>query len=117
MKGIRTAIYKVDDLTKAKAWYSEVFRVTPYFDQEFYVGFSVGEYELGLLPNKDVSKNLSDNVLVYWDVDNIDQEYKRLKDMGATDYELPHNVGGNIYIAALRDLWGNIIGIICSSDT
>jgi catechol 2,3-dioxygenase-like lactoylglutathione lyase family enzyme len=42
-QGLRTAIYHVDDLDKAKAWYSAVLGKQPYFDQPFYVGFNVGE--------------------------------------------------------------------------
>ena len=47
--GLRTAIYPVKDLAKAKDWYSQVLEMKPYFDQPFYVGFQVGGFELGLL--------------------------------------------------------------------
>ena len=49
--GLRTAIYPVADLDAAKRWYSQVLGQTPYFDQPFYVGFEVGGFELGLLPD------------------------------------------------------------------
>ena len=39
--GLRTAIYPVPDLAAGKAWYSRVLGREPYFDQPFYVGFSV----------------------------------------------------------------------------
>jgi lactoylglutathione lyase len=48
--GLRTTIYKVSDLAKAKAWYSKVFDTTPYFDEPYYVGYNIGGYELGLQP-------------------------------------------------------------------
>jgi hypothetical protein len=47
LQGLRTAVYKVDDLAAAKEWYSSTFGIQPYFDQTFYVGFNVGGYELG----------------------------------------------------------------------
>src|ERR1022692_1269445 len=50
IKGLRTAIYHVNDLAKAKAWYSQVLEHEPYFDQPFYVGYEVGGFELGLVP-------------------------------------------------------------------
>src|SRR3981081_3371696 len=56
--GLRTAIYHVDDIEKAKAWYSEVLGTKPYFDQPFYVGFNVAGYELGLQPG---AGNTADN--------------------------------------------------------
>lgn len=50
--GLRTAIYPAPDLAAAKAWYSKVLDLAPYFDEPFYVGFSVGGFELGLLPGR-----------------------------------------------------------------
>ena len=52
--GLRTAIYKVTDIKKAKAWYSNVLGINPYFDEPFYVGFNVGGYELGLNPDPNL---------------------------------------------------------------
>jgi len=49
--GLRTAIYPVTDLARGKAWYADVLGVAPYFDQPFYVGFTVGGFELGLIPD------------------------------------------------------------------
>ncbi|MAO08528.1 MAG: glyoxalase/bleomycin resistance/extradiol dioxygenase family protein, partial [Alteromonas sp.] len=48
MLGLRTTIYKVNDLAKAKVWYEKAFETTPYFDEPFYVGFNIQGYELGL---------------------------------------------------------------------
>ena len=39
--GLRTTVYRVGDLAEAKAWYSETFPVSPYFNEPFYVGFNV----------------------------------------------------------------------------
>ena len=50
MLGLRTLIYDVTDIVKAKAWYSDVFGKAPYFDEPFYVGFNIGGYEFGLRP-------------------------------------------------------------------
>ena len=46
IQGLRTVIYHVNDLAKAKAWYTETLGIKPYFDEPFYVGFNVGGYEL-----------------------------------------------------------------------
>ena len=50
--GLRTTIYKVGDISIAKKWYSKAFRIQPYFDEAFYVGFNIGGFELGLQPEK-----------------------------------------------------------------
>lgn len=48
LRGLRTVIYKVPDLARAKTWYGSTFGIAPYFDEPFYVGFNVGGFELGL---------------------------------------------------------------------
>ena len=50
-QGLRTVIYPVSDLEKAKAWYGQVLKSRPMFDKPFYVGFNVGGFELGLDPD------------------------------------------------------------------
>lgn len=116
MLGLRTAIYKVPDLQTAKEWYAEAFNTQPYFDEPFYVGFNIGGYELGLLPYEGNPPVLGDNVLVYWGVDNINEEYMRLFELGAEGYEEPNNVGGEIMVASLKDPWGNLIGLIYNPE-
>lgn len=39
--GLRTCIYKVEDLAKAKQWDADAFKVKPYFDEPYYVGFNI----------------------------------------------------------------------------
>ena len=49
--GLRTVIYHVSDLARAREWYTRAFGTTPYFDEPFYVGFQIGGFELGLDPD------------------------------------------------------------------
>ena len=49
--GMRTVIYPADDLAAAKNRYAQVLGSRPYFDEPFYVGFNVGGFELGLIPD------------------------------------------------------------------
>mgnify|MGYP000645705540 CR=1 FL=1 len=111
MLGLRTTIYRVNDLVKAKAWYTKAFKVEPYFDEPFYVGFNVKGYELGLLPEEEKTAK-GENVLSYWGVEDITAIYKHLLDLGATTHEEPTNVGGELMVASVKDPWENIIGII-----
>lgn len=113
--GLRTTIYKVTDLDKAKGWYTEVFETQPYFDEPFHVGFNIAGYELGLQP-EEPSSNKTSNVLTYWGVENAETEYKRLLDLGATEHEAPQNVGGEIVVASVKDPWGNVVGLIYNPE-
>ena len=49
--GLRTAIYFVPDLARAKEWYRALLEVDPYYDSPYYVGFNVAGFELGLHPS------------------------------------------------------------------
>ena len=110
--GLRTAIYHVDDLAKAKAWYSETLATPPYFDEPFYVGFNVGGYELGLNPDVSKVKPGAGGTVVYWGVTDADAALARLLARGARPHEEVQDVGGGIRVAAVLDPFGNVLGII-----
>ena len=112
MLGLRTVVYMVDDLEKAKDWYSKVFKAKPYYDTPYYVGFNIGGYELGLHPKEKSKGTDNGTVLSYWGVENVEEVYNSLIKMGATKHEAPNNVGGDIVLATVYDPWKNIIGII-----
>ena len=115
MLGLRTTIYKVFDLTDAKDWYTKVFQVPPYFEEEFYVGFNIAGYELGLQPEYLVTEK-HDAVVSYWGVENVEAEFNRILELGATAHEEPQNVGGDIMVATLKDPWHNVIGLIYNPE-
>lgn len=110
--GLRTCIYKVADLQAAKAWYSKAFDTAPYFDEAYYVGFNIGGYELGLLPEGDPVQEKADTVVTYWGVEDIHEKYTAFLEMGATVHEEPTNVGGELMVATVKDPWGNNVGLI-----
>ncbi len=111
IKGLRTTIYKVSDLARAKAWYTTAFGVTPYFDEPFYVGFNIGGFELGLDPDVPAPIHTG-GVHTYWGVDDLDATHARLLALGAREHEAPKEVGGGIKVATVLDPFGNIIGLI-----
>lgn len=110
--GLRTTVYKVNDLNKAKEWYEKAFNTQAYFNEDFYVGFTIGGYELGLLPDPNSSIAKTENVVAYWGVDDINESYERLIKAGAIANEKPENVGGELWVASVKDPWENVIGII-----
>jgi predicted enzyme related to lactoylglutathione lyase len=107
--GLRTAIYPVADLPKAKAWYQLVLGVEPYFDEPFYVGFSVGGFELGLLPSGTPGTS---GPQALWGVSEASAELGRLVALGARELEPVTEVGEQIKVAAVQDPFGNRLGII-----
>ena len=114
LQGLRTVGYKVNDINKAKEWYSHILGIRPYFDEPFYVGFNVGGYELGLQP-EDLSDEIkSTNVVTYWGVSDAKMAYDSLLKHGATPFEEPADVGEGIVVATVLDPWGNAFGVICN---
>jgi predicted enzyme related to lactoylglutathione lyase len=111
-QGLRTAAYQAKDLEKAKAWYSSVLGLQPYFDQPFYVGFNVGGYELGITPGEKAGSNRVPAGIAYWGVADAQAAYKRLVEMGATGLEPIQDVGEGILIGAVHDPFGNVLGVI-----
>src|SRR4051812_3069435 len=91
IQGLRTVIYPAADLASAKAWYAQVVGHEPYFDQPFYVGFSVGGFELGLIPD---GVPRTDGPLAYWGVPDLAAEVERLTGLGAAVHDTIKDVGG-----------------------
>lgn len=108
--GLRTAVYYVTDVARARDWYSSVLGIEPYFDEPFYVGFNVGGYELGLHP--DEGKPKGEGHVAYWGVENAEQSLARLLEFGATRHEDVQDVGGDIKVATVKDPFGNVLGLI-----
>jgi len=110
--GLRTAIYYVSDMQKAKEWYSKILEKEPYFDQPFYIGFNVGGFELGLHPLENENKKGEGGSEVYWGVKDLKNSLKILTENGAKILQDVLDVGEGILIASVIDPFGNVFGII-----
>ena len=110
--GLRTCQYNIppDKMDEAKAWYTSVTGAPPYFDEPFYVGFSVGGFELGLLP--DGGPPGPGGTVAYWGTTDIRAEVDRLMALGARIHTAPQDVGGDILVAVVLDPFGNQVGVI-----
>ena len=111
--GLRTAIYRVADLDRAKGWYAAVLGKGPYFDEPFYVGFDVGGFELGLQPQEPGGSSPGgEGVVAYWGVNDAGMAHARLLELGATERGGVQDVGGGIRVATVSDPFGNVFGVI-----
>ena len=109
-EGVKTIIYPVRDLAKARALYGELAGVEPYTDEAYYVGFNVGGQDVGLDPNGH-SQGMT-GPLAYWHVDDIKESLGALLNAGAEVHQEAKDVGGGMLIASVKDPDGNVIGLL-----
>ncbi|MFG2307895.1 VOC family protein [Streptomyces sp. NPDC048566] len=108
--GLKTVIYPVKDIAKAKALFTALLGVEPYVDEPYYVGFKDAGQDVGLDPSGH-SKGLTGPV-PYWHVDDIEKTLSALLAAGAETLQEVQDVGGGRRIASVRDAEGNQVGLI-----
>jgi predicted enzyme related to lactoylglutathione lyase len=110
-KKLRTVIYHVSDLEKAKEWYIKATGIQPYFNEPFYAGFDINGFELGLDP--DSANVIAGNQTTsYWQVDDVDKTIDHLLSLKGILIQPKTNAGGDINVAIVADPFGNHIGLI-----
>jgi predicted enzyme related to lactoylglutathione lyase len=109
-EGIRLFVVPVKDLARAKTLYAQLLGAQPYADSPYYVGFRVGDQEIGLDPNGH--KAGLTGPIGYWQVDDIKKRLQALLDAGAALQQPIKDVGGGKLIAWAKDADGNIIGLM-----
>ena len=109
---IRLFVYPVKDMVRAKTLYRTLSGTEPYADEPYYVGFRVGDQEIGLDPNGH-NEGMTGPV-GYWYVSDIKQSLQSLLDAGALARQEVRDVGGGRLMAWVKDADGNIIGLVQS---
>ena len=123
LRGLATISFWADDVLAARAWYSELLGIPPYFERPdaetpTYIEFRLGDYqhELGIIDRKYAPHGAvaaPSGVIAYWHVDDVATTLERLKAMGAKEYEpLTHRGDAGWITASVVDPFGNILGII-----
>lgn len=106
-QGMRTIIYPVNDVSRAKKNFRLLLGVDPHADQPYYVGFRIGDQEIGLDPNGH-----KEGMTGYYHVEDIKKTLQSLVEGGAQIVQQVKNVGGGKLIASVKDPEGNIIGLL-----
>ena len=106
-KGIKTIIYPVKDVPKATTLFRKLLGVEPYADQPYYVGFKIGDQDIGIIPNGHYA-----GMTAFYHVDDIKTSLQTLLDAGAENIQDLKDVGGGRLVASAKDKDGNIIGLV-----
>jgi predicted enzyme related to lactoylglutathione lyase len=118
LRGFTTISYWADDLEAAKAWYTELLGIEPYYVVDGgYAEFRIGDYqhELGLIDRRFAPEGAAKEpggAVMYWHVDDLPGSYERLLAMGASSYQEPTKRGEGFVTAAVVDPFGNVLGIM-----
>ncbi|HVU14497.1 MAG TPA: VOC family protein [Phototrophicaceae bacterium] len=108
-QAVTITVFPVADFAKAKAVYTKLLGIEPYADSPYYVGYRIGDQEIGLARAQD-SVGLTGSIS-YFDVDDIKGTLQTLVAAGATIQQDAHNVGGGLLVAWVKDADGNIFGL------
>lgn len=106
-QGVRTVIYPVKDIARAKVQFRTLLGVEPHSDEPYYVGFKVAGQDIGLVPNSPEG-----DTTAFYHVADIQQSLQALVDAGSQILREIKNVGGGRLVASVRDAEGNIIGLV-----
>lgn len=105
-------VFPVKDIAQAKTLFRTLLGVEPYADQPYYVGYRVGDQEIGLDPNGH--KQGLTGPLPYWTVTDIRKSVQALVDAGGRVQQAVKDVGGGRLIAWVKDADNNLIGLVQS---
>ncbi len=108
-----TIIYPVKDIAKARDIFTTLLGVEPTMVERYYVGYRVGNNEIGLNPN-GFSQGMTGPV-AYWDVKDLKETIADMVAAGAELWQNPRHVGGGKQIAMMKDPDGNVIGLVETS--
>jgi predicted enzyme related to lactoylglutathione lyase len=104
-QNIKLIVYPVQDIEKAKAFYGKFLNAEPYVESAYYVGYRVGDQEVGLDPNSKLGP------IAYTDVKDIKSSLQAMIEVGAEVVQDVKEVGDGLLIAQVKDADGNIIGL------
>jgi Predicted enzyme related to lactoylglutathione lyase len=102
---IKLLVYPVKDVEKAKAFFGKFLGVEPYVASAYYVGYKIGDLEVGLDPHSTVGP------IAYTDVEDIKSSLEALTEAGAEVIQPAKEVGGGLLIAQVKTADGNVFGL------
>ena len=105
-QGIKTILYSASDITRAKALYTKLLGVEPSVENAYYVGFKIGDQDIGLTPNGQPGP------VAFWHVSDIKNSLQLVLEAGGQIQQAVRDVGGGKLVATARDAEGNLIGFI-----
>jgi predicted enzyme related to lactoylglutathione lyase len=105
MNEVSLIVYPTKELASTKQIFSKFLGVEPYVDEPYYVGYKVGDMEIGLDPNAQNA-----GPVTYIDVADIKSSLQQIIALGATLQQDVKDVAKGLLVASIKDKDGNILG-------
>ena len=96
-------VFPVKDIEKAKKFYNTFLGTEPYAESAYYVGYKIGDKEVGLDPKGSA-------VIAYIDVEDIAASLETLQEAGAEVVKDSTDVGGGLLVAQVK-IEDNVMGL------
>jgi predicted enzyme related to lactoylglutathione lyase len=104
-KDIKLIVYPVKDLEAGKTFFNKFLDSEPYADQPYYVGYKLGNLEVGLVPAGQ------EEIISYVDVDDIKTSLQDMVEAGSEVHQDIKDVAAGLLVAQVKDSSGNILGL------
>jgi predicted enzyme related to lactoylglutathione lyase len=109
-EGFTTILYPVRDISRAKMLFNKFLGVQPIMDEAYYVGYKIGNQDIGLVPN-GFEQGMA-GATTFYNVSDIKQSLQSLLEAGAQVVQETRDVGGGKLTAVAKDIDGNMVGLI-----
>ncbi len=106
MNSVGLIIYPASDMSKTKAFFTTLLGTEPYADTPYYVGFRIGDMEIGLVPNP-----AQQGALAYVTVSDITSALDALVAAGAQKVQDITDVANGLLVASVKDPDGTPVGL------
>lgn len=107
--GIKTILFPTSDIDATKRLFTQLLGMEPFVDEPYYVGFQVGDVQVGIDPTGG-DRGMT-GATPFFQVDDIRVAVDELRASGADLVEDVRAVGGGMQVAMLSDAEGSMIGI------
>ncbi len=109
MNTVGLIVYPASDVPRAKKFFATLLGTEPYAEGKSYVGFKVGDLEIGLVP-QGAQRGLS-GALAYVTVSDIKEALEALLAAGAEKVQDVTDVSNGLLVASVKDPDGTPIGL------
>jgi predicted enzyme related to lactoylglutathione lyase len=119
LRGLANVSFFADDLDAARAWYADLLGIDPYFVNDGYIEFRLGDHadELGIVDRRYApTQGGASGAIVYWHTDDLATTFQRALELGATVHDEIRERGHGFVTASVTDPFGNVLGLMSNPN-